>query len=96
MRCPNCGSELDEDNYCSECGETITRETKTTEKLMDDLRKGVRRDEQDRIKAVEHPAVAGNQRAIILDPVLPFDGGGRQVSYHGNQAAQFMDLVNKI
>ena len=21
MRCPNCGSELDEDNYCSECGE---------------------------------------------------------------------------
>ena len=21
MRCPNCGSELDEDNYCSECME---------------------------------------------------------------------------
>ena len=21
MRCPNCGSQLDEDNYCSECSE---------------------------------------------------------------------------
>lgn len=26
MRCPQCGSELDEDNYCSECGEFFNQD----------------------------------------------------------------------
>ena len=26
MRCPNCGNELDEDNYCSECCEFFNEE----------------------------------------------------------------------